>query len=107
MAPGRVGQVDTEALEGAIDERGDVAGGEGRPPDVVGVEARPGFPGARRALEGLGGHLGAPHLRQGYEASVSAPLPPGACRRFSENRSGSWCGRARRGRRTTSPARWP
>jgi hypothetical protein len=28
-----MGQVDAEALEGAIDERGDVAGGERRPPD--------------------------------------------------------------------------
>src|SRR5436190_920297 len=33
VAPGRTRQLDAEALEGAIDERGDIAGGERRPPD--------------------------------------------------------------------------
>ena len=36
-------QVEAEPLERAIDERGNAAGGERRPPDGLRVEARRGF----------------------------------------------------------------
>src|SRR5260370_1052996 len=44
------------------DERWGVGGPSRGPSPATAIEARHGFAGTRRALGGLGGHLGAPHL---------------------------------------------
>src|SRR5215470_4062201 len=76
-------QIDGQTVERAVDEGWDIGGGERRAPDC------------ERGLAG--------RLKQTCAASVGALPLPSACRRSSENRSGSSCVRARYGRRTTSP----